>query len=348
MYHLLSKRRSAFTLIELLVVIAIIAVLIALLVPAVQKVREAASRTQCSNNLRQLGIAIHNFHDSNGYLPPWAFDFNYNPHPANRLGDQRQGHSAHSQILPYIEQGNIGQITHIDYSVIDPDNWPPPWGTTVGGSTNIKVFVCPSTPSRVIDYGPYFVSLGLPNAGPFTLGATDYAVVRGIHDNFKNSCAPASPSTAGSGDDGGAMGFKGIMAVGGLTAGKLRLLDMSDGTTNTIMMGEDAGRHQVYFRGKPVTPNTPGTAGWTLNAAWADYNTYIRVRAYTQSSAGTVTEGGCCAVNCYNVNQFYSFHSGGVNTLRGDASVQFLREAIAPGVLAALVTRNGGEVITGE
>ena len=72
-----------------------------------------------------------------------------------------------------------------------------------------------------------------------------------------------------------------------------------------------------------VTPNTPGSVGWTLNAAWPDYNTYIRVRGF--SNDGRTQDGGCCAVNCSNVNQFYAFHTGGVNTLRGDGSVRFLR-----------------------
>ena len=338
------KRRPGFTLIELLVVIAIIGVLVGLLLPAVQKVREAAARMSCSNNLKQIGLALHNYHDTNLYLPPWAFDFTYNPNPSNPLGPQTQGHSALTLILPYLEQENVVRIAHPEFSVIDPANWPPNWGTSIAGATTIKVYLCPSAPSRTIDYAPYFVSLGLPNRGPFILGGTDYAIVRGLHPNFTNACAPASPADA-SGDMGvGVMGVRGYMSPSGLTQGKVKLTDISDGTSNTIMVGEDAGRHQVYANGVPVSPNAPGQAGWTLNAGWADYNTYIRVRGY--SGDGLVRDGGCCVINCNNVNQFYGFHSGGLNVLLGDGHVQFLQQSIAPGVLAAMVTRAGGEVFT--
>ncbi len=340
MIHTNSRNRAGFTLIELLVVIAIIAILIGLLVPAVQKVREAAARAQCQNNLKQIGIALHGFHDANKYFPPWAFDFNFNPCP-NVLGDQRQGHSALSLILPYIEQGNVLLTTKTNCSVIDPINWPPNWGTVPASSTVVPVYLCPSTPEQQIDYGPFFVSLGLPNKGPFVLGRTDYAPIRGVHNNFRLACAPATPTPS---DSSGAIGVRGQMTPQGLGDGRVRVANITDGTSNTIMVAEDAGRHQVYAKGMRVSPNTPGSAGWTLNAAFFDYNTAILVRGF--SADGLIRDGGCCAINCNNVSQIYSFHSGGSHFLRADGSVQFLSQALPPGVLAAMITRAGGEVFS--
>ena len=342
MHRELSRRRRGFTLIELLVVIAIIAVLIGLLLPAVQKVREAASRMSCSNNLHQIGIAMHNYHDVNLTLPPWGFDFTVAP-AGNLYGAQTQGHAALGTILPYLEQDNVIRLARPDCSVIDQRNLPPSVtaGTSNAGLAIIKTYLCPSTPRFPIDYGPYFTSVGLPSTAT-PLGATDYAPTRGTTGGFRTRCAP---STSISSDENGALGVKGkVGPVGGqLLAGQVKITDILDGTSNTIMVTEDAGRHQIWARGKPVTPNTPGQPGWTLNSAWGDYNVKITTEGF--SNDGLTRGGGCCIINCNNLNEFYAFHSGGVNVLRCDASVNFLKESIAPGILAALVSRAGGETI---
>ncbi len=339
MLHLSSKRRAGFTLIELLVVIAIIAVLIGLLLPAVQKVREAANRMSCTNNLKQIGLALHNYHDSNSTLPPWGFDFDPAP-PNNPYGPQTQGHAALALILPYLEQENVIKLARVDRSVIDPLNLPPNYGTSNAGLAKIKNYLCPSAPNRTLDYGPYFASQGL-SRGPMNLGATDYSIIRGTTSAFRTGCLTNPPPL---GDDNGVMGVKGVMTLQGLTKGQVRLTDVLDGTSNTIMVAEHAGVHQRYARGVPVMPNGFGETGYLLNGAWGDHNTKITVRGY--SSDGLVRDGGCCVVNCSNAEQIYAFHAGGSNALRADGSVSFLRESIAPGVLAAMISRAGGEALS--
>jgi hypothetical protein len=313
------------------VVIAIIAILIGLLLPAVQKVREAAARAKCTNNLKQDALAVHNYHDANGKLPPWGFDFNPAP-TGNPFGAQTEGTSFLSLILPYIEQGNLLNVFNINRSVADPVNLPPPYGTSAGGGTQIPTFDCPSAPSRYADYEPYFASLGLPNLGPMNLGITDYNAVRGLDTSFVSACAPAETVNT----DSGFFGAKGQ---------QLTLVTITDGTSNTLMIVETAGRQQVYFMGQPIMPNTPGSNGWQLNAAWADYNVSYNLIGY---GTAPVPKSGCNTVNAANYESMYSFHIGGVNVARGDGSVAFLRSTVAPTTIAALVTRAGGEVVPGD
>jgi prepilin-type N-terminal cleavage/methylation domain-containing protein/prepilin-type processing-associated H-X9-DG protein len=350
----LGKKRNpkGFTLIELLVVIAIIAVLVGLLLPAVQKVREAAARMSCSNNLKQIGLAMHNLHDAQGYWPPWAADWptGVNPDPANAYGAQTQGHCPLTYLLPYIEQGNVIQgSVNLAYSVIDQNNLITPYGLIavgLGGSVNIKTFICPSSPARTVDYGPYFGPL-VGKTAAMVLGATDYAATRGIDGAFVTACAPLSPS-----GNVGALGVtnatgRGVLAIGGgLTQGQIHITEITDGTSNTLLFSEDAGRQQVYAFATPVQPNAPGAVGWTLNGAWADYNTYIQVSAW---GADGLTKGaGCNAIGASNNNSFYSFHTGGVNAVRCDGSVSFMQNTTAPAVVGALVSKQGGEVFNNQ
>jgi prepilin-type N-terminal cleavage/methylation domain-containing protein len=340
-------RRHGFTLVELLVVIAIIGILVALLLPAVQAAREAARRMQCSNNIKQIGLALHNHENTYKYMPPWAYDFTTNPNPTNPLGPQTQGHAPLMTLLPYMEQQNVTQAMKLDISVNDPTNWPPSWGSNPAASSVVTSYLCPSTPGRNIDYGPYFVSLGLPNQGPFVLGGTDYNAIRGTNGSFRTNCATTLPNPP---DECGVLGRKGSMDQNKqMTVGKARFADVTDGTSNTLVFGETAGRHQVFTKGgKKVMPNTPGQPGWILNSAFFDYNTAIRVRGF--SADGLVQDGGCSTVNAINQRsaaqgQFYAFHPGVAGALRTDGSVQYLSETISPTVMAALVSRNGGEAV---
>jgi hypothetical protein len=291
----------------------------------------------CTNNLKQIGLALHNYHDTNNAFPPYGYDFTSNPRPANPYGNQTQGHSVFTLLLPYLEQQNVINIAFPQYSVIDPMNMPPNYGTSIAGLTKVKTYLCPSAPARTVDYGPYFATQGLA-LGTLNLGYTDYAPTAILQASFIRTCAPVSPS-----GNVGALGQKGqFNPGGGMTTGITRMADMTDGTSNTLMISEDAGRQQVYANGKPLSPNGPGQVGYALNAAWADYNIRISVIGY--DSTGTVPGGGCCVINCSNNSQVYAFHPGGANAVRGDGSVHFMTQNTSAPVFAAMFTRAGGEV----
>ncbi|MFO0809263.1 MAG: DUF1559 domain-containing protein [Gemmataceae bacterium] len=319
-------RPQGFTLIELLVVIAIIAVLIGLLLPAVQKVRESAARSTCQNNLKQIGLGLHNYHGANNSLPG-----NIRPDAASTVRVRWL-----TYLLPYIEQDAMFRA--YNQSV----NWHLPANLPVTGQ-RLKVLECPSSPDpSVADSAPdvnWDLSVSKVANG-------DYAAIYGVDPRLVS---------LGLADVGGAENGALSRTV------KLTFGSISDGLSNTLQVVESAGRPDIYRNGLRViqadaTRRVNG-GGWCRPAS--------DLPMLVGSSPDGRTFPGPCGINCTNgedingqyphpfygtlgSSQIYGFHSSGVNVLFADGSVHYLRANLPMRTLAALVTREGGEAFVSD
>jgi prepilin-type N-terminal cleavage/methylation domain-containing protein/prepilin-type processing-associated H-X9-DG protein len=315
----LSRPRFGFTLIELLVVIAIIAILIGLLLPAVQKVREAAARMKCSNNLKQMGLACHGFHDAEGVVPPSRVASGGFP-KLNVPPNAYQGWAV--WILPYLEQDNVKKIYNTTLHFGHANN-----RTAI--QTVVKVFLCPSCPEPPDRVAPTF------SHGGFTIsGATvsDYSVCRNVDAGLVSSF-PGSVDAYNDGNRWGPFSYN-----SGSNTRSMTWNVVSDGLSSTLFYCEDAGRPAGY-RANRRKSSTGATVG---GAAWSDEASEWGFQGCTPPND---TRPGLQAINCTNNGEPYSFHSGGINVGMCDGSVRFLSEGIDVRTFARLVTAQAGEVV---
>jgi prepilin-type N-terminal cleavage/methylation domain-containing protein/prepilin-type processing-associated H-X9-DG protein len=335
-----SRRRNAFTLVELLVVIAIITVLISLLIPAVQKARDAASRIQCQNNLHQIGIGLHNFHDTYQVFPQ-----NHRP-PGALVGSVRERWFTH--ILPFIEENSLA--SRYD----ETTNWDSPTNLPVT-STAIKIAQCSSAPNATrLDHNPAASSpLGWGPNNPSIAAVTDYAGVYGVHPAFSaaTGIVPEKP-------------YGVITNSLGSDPYPVKITDITDGTSNTILVAESAGRPYLYNQGGVQQGSDltlhgvnggawsrPGSEIWIIG--FADQAGTIPGGPYTVNAANGVDTGGAypltvpagAALGTDGSGQIYGFHTGGANIVLADGSVRFLYSSISPAVIAALATRANNDVV---
>jgi prepilin-type N-terminal cleavage/methylation domain-containing protein len=335
--------RTGFTLVELLVVIAIIGILVGLLLPAVQAAREAARRMQCGNNMKQMGLAIHNHESTYKFIPAWGRQIpviEYPTSPANPYG-QRATFGVLFRLLPYLEQSTVYQLFDLKRSYLDPLNMAPPLGTASNqGFATVPGFICPSTPVNFSDYGPYFASQGLPISAttPYVLPRTDYRPIRAIRGTL-NLCVGLPNTTTDNA----------MMSVpsGNIEAkSTVRFSEVTDGLSNTICFVEQAGMQKRYFKGKPFPGTTLMDLGLGLNSYYGDVNIARQIRGLSGANIADPTQQGCTVINVWNEDNPYSFHTGGVQVTRGDGSVSFLSQSVSNEVLVSFVSRDGGETVS--
>ncbi len=334
---LTASPRRAFTLIELLVVIAIIAILVALLLPAVQQAREAARRSSCKNNLKQIVLAMHNYSDVHEMFPPGS------------IGSAGQnGFGWGTFILPYIEQGPLYDQLDLNKPQRAFDHRAAPAGTGLA-TTVINVYQCPS------DAGAE------ANAGG--LGFSNYVINRGPGKARVRACTPGSQ---GLGENGGAADIGGMSILDGNNTTPIRFADVTDGTSNVIMVGE---RGSELFDSVRNTIKLCGAGQWIgVQSGGGNLNTACRnwtrgVMGYGASGINSTlmdnidtnpakTNDNECQLN------FNSQHQGGAQFALVDGSVRFLSENInykfaeANGVLPIadstydyLLLRNDGNAV---
>lgn len=326
----IDSRRSAFTLIELLVVIAIIAVLIGLLLPAVQKVREAAARAKCSNNLKQLGLAVHGFHDTNQVLPK---GFRDSPGATGQVEHRRE--NWFQLCLPYMEQQAVYDTYIADNTGFNTGDTVNQWLHQMTGTQRTAIVPIMSCPSDG-------AAPGKGANGGTTAFQGSYAVCAG--GMTWSGTTPTQVDTTAAADPGG-MFYR---------DSKLAINTIRDGSSNTLMASEGIirgnstgawGELGGFWGGAPH-----GSFGFSTfqlpNTSAADRVYSCKATTYPGAPNNAPCENGSAGSLPGRWNYARSYHTGGVNVAMGDGSIRFLRDNIDLQTYRALGTRSDGIPVT--
>jgi prepilin-type N-terminal cleavage/methylation domain-containing protein len=328
MHRCLRDRRvrPGFTLIELLVVIAIIAILIALLLPAVQAAREAARRVQCTNNLKQMGLALHNFESANGFFTPAAIDAAFpklgiNVDATGKPVAKPTQHGWAILLLPFAEQTTLYNSYNLQADYRSPAN-----STVV--LSQLNMMMCPSSPNPN--------RIDTDNSGGFKgwrCAAGDY----GPNNSVVKVAINAGYVQPGD--------YEGVMQANVVRT----IADIRDGTSNTLVISEDAGRPDIWRRGSKFTMSTPIGSNprvYVTGAGWANRDSAFGLHGFPVDGSGEPP--GPCHTNCVNRNEVFSFHPGGANHVFADGSVHFVKETAGIQIMANLISRMNGEILSAD